>query len=195
MGCGWGQHREPGDVPSSCSQPWGLTGEGLVPRYPFGGVCLFTFLPVLFTDSFLHIPDRMRISAGALFLLLLLSEGRVCGGWDLEEELLREDRDAGYSSSFWNLCFPSLACTASSDTANHGSLISFFPVIPKCTFINFLIVTRESLVQLMFQKWVLYRGIATRGGNTGSTLDLPSTGWLWDHLTTWLLTELRQRPK
>ena len=66
-------------LPSSCSQPWGLTGEGLVPRYPFGGVCVFTFLPVLFTDSFLHIPDRMRISAGGLFLLVLLSEGRACG--------------------------------------------------------------------------------------------------------------------
>ena len=48
-------------LPSSCSQLWGLTGEGLVARYPFGGICLFTFLPVLFTDSFLHIPDRMRI--------------------------------------------------------------------------------------------------------------------------------------
>ena len=57
-------------LPSSCSQLWGLTGEGLVARYPFGGVCLFTFLPVLFTDSFLHIPDRMRISAGGLFLLV-----------------------------------------------------------------------------------------------------------------------------
>ena len=76
-------------LPSSSSQPWGLTGEGLVTRYPFGGVCLFTFLPVLFTDSFLHIPDRMRISAGGLFLLVLLSEGRACRGWDLEEELLR----------------------------------------------------------------------------------------------------------
>ena len=63
-------------LPSSCSQLWGLTGEGLVARYLFGGVCLFTFLPVLFTDSFLHIPDRMRISAGDLFLLVLLSEVR-----------------------------------------------------------------------------------------------------------------------
>ena len=57
-------------LPSSSSQPWGLTGEGLVARYLFGGVCLFTLLPVLFTDSFLHIPDRMRISAGGLFLLV-----------------------------------------------------------------------------------------------------------------------------
>ena len=48
----------------------------MVARYPFGGICLFTFLPVLFTDSFLHIPDRMRISAGDLFLLVLLSEDR-----------------------------------------------------------------------------------------------------------------------
>ena len=63
-------------LPSLSSQPWGLTGEGLVTRYPFGSVCLFTFLPVLFTDSFLHIPDRMRISAGDLFLLVLLSEDR-----------------------------------------------------------------------------------------------------------------------
>ena len=44
------------------------------------GVCLFTFLPVLFTDSFLHIPDRMRIAAGGLFFLVLLSEVRACGG-------------------------------------------------------------------------------------------------------------------
>ena len=48
----------------------GSDGEGLVARYPFGGICLFTFLPVLFRDSFLHIPDRMRISAGGLFLLV-----------------------------------------------------------------------------------------------------------------------------
>ena len=67
-------------LPSSSSQLWGLTGEGLVTRYPFGGVCLFTFLPVLFTDSFLHIPDRKRISAGGLFLLVLLSEGMACRG-------------------------------------------------------------------------------------------------------------------
>jgi hypothetical protein len=38
------------------------------------------FLPVLFTDSFLHIPDRMRISADGLFLLVLLFERRACGG-------------------------------------------------------------------------------------------------------------------
>ena len=67
-------------LPSSSSQPWVLTGEGLVTRYPSGDISLFTFLPVLFTDSFLHIPDRMRISAGGLFLLILLSECRACGG-------------------------------------------------------------------------------------------------------------------
>ena len=57
----------------------GVSGEDLVTKSVWG-VCLFTFLPVLFTDSFLHIPDRMRISAGGLFLLILLSEGRACGG-------------------------------------------------------------------------------------------------------------------
>ena len=39
-------------LPSSSPQPWDLTGEGLVTRYPFGGICVFTFLPVLFTVSF-----------------------------------------------------------------------------------------------------------------------------------------------
>ena len=40
-------------LPSSCSQPWGLTGEGLVTRYPFGGfVSSLSFLSSLQTVSF-----------------------------------------------------------------------------------------------------------------------------------------------
>ena len=77
---GGGQHREPEDVTLLISPAMGSDRGGFGHQVSVWGVCLFTFLPVLFTDSFLHIPDRMRISAGALFLLLLLSEGRACGG-------------------------------------------------------------------------------------------------------------------
>ena len=56
-------------------------------QVPVWGVCLFTFLPVLCTVSFTF--QTGGESTGGLFLLILLSEGRACGGWDLEEELLR----------------------------------------------------------------------------------------------------------
>ena len=103
-------------IPSSSPQPWGLTGEGLVTRYPFGGVCLFTFLPVLFTDSFFHIPDRRRISA-----CWSLPPRPPVWGQDLWRLRPRggtfQKGNAGHLSSFWNLCFPSLACAASPETA------------------------------------------------------------------------------
>ena len=182
----------------------GADRGGLVTRYLCGGICLFTFLPVLFTDSFLHIPDRMRIywwslpphpSVWGQGLWRLRPRGGTSqGGKECRSLILLESLlpQPGLHSQFWDRWIPSIseAYGGKKIMCIHGSLISFFPMTPKCTFIN-LIVTRELLVHLMFPKWVLYRDIATRGGNTGVTLDLPTTGWLWDHLTMWLLTELR----
>ena len=73
--------------------------------------------------------------------------------------------------SIGNLCFPSQAWTASPETADPGSLISFSLVIPKYTFITspILFVTNESLGPAYVPK-VLDRGIDTRGGSIGDQL-------------------------